>query len=154
MSYDIWHMTYDIWHMAYHSASHILQDPNPPGNFHDRQDDAVGGERHLHNADVGQDHPGWAFKVRHTERFSPGPPCRRIEVYAPDVEESSPAGDEIDPPAIGRPSRFVIVVFGFGDAPHFAARSRNDVDGRDSVLGLFFSVEADPLLIGGEASLI
>src|SRR5215475_3922841 len=140
--------------MSYHSAPNILQDPNPSGNFHDRKDDAVGGERHFHDTDFGQDHPGGAFKVRHAERFSSGFPRRRIEVYAPDVEESGPAGDEVDPPAIGRPSRFVIVVFGFGDAPQFAARSRNDVDGRDSVLRLFFGVEADPLLIGGKASLI
>src|SRR5262245_33136327 len=117
MTYAIFYMTYEIWHTSYHSAPDILQDPNPPGNFHDRQDNAVGGERHFHNADFGQDHPGGAFKVRHAERFSSGLPCSRIEVNAPYVEESGPAGDEVDPPAIGRPSRFVIVVFGFGDAP-------------------------------------
>src|SRR5215471_7296155 len=122
--------------MAYHSASHILQDPNPPGNFHDRQDDAVGGERHFHYADIGQDHPGGAFKVGHADWFSSGFPRNRIEIYAPDVEVSGPAGDEVDPWGMGRPSRLVIVVGGVGGAPPFAARSRNDVDGRDSGLRL------------------
>src|SRR5215475_15337837 len=85
-------------------SSHVLQDPNPSRNLHDRQDDAVGGERHLHSGDIGQDHAGRAFKVRHAKWFSLGLPRGRIEVDAPDVEKSGSVGDEIDPPAVGRPA--------------------------------------------------
>ncbi len=41
---------------------YILQNPDSTGNFHNRQDQTVCAERHLHDRDIRQDHLCGAFK--------------------------------------------------------------------------------------------